>query len=319
LSTTIFEAHEIGHHPLQHLSRRLAGDEIGAAAGQEFPGAGGQLHPLPQLEGVVVGDHDLRPADVVEHVGRHELAGGVVVVGVVGLEHPKPVADREAGGDDEKATGEIPAAWPPHGIDCLPGDEHRHHGRLPGPGGELEGEPGEAGVGLGIGRGQVVEHLAAGGRVRGHFGEPDRRLDRFDLAEERPRSREIMVPPVGEKPGGLGRHAPLGPIGFGSPAAHEAADLVDERHQFVVAVGGGAVEAEVGLAVGGRLAPLPFCRLRDRRNEFGAAAALDHPLRGLAVVQLPVPPRALVRGVDDGTGEEGVGHRSRLAPERRAA
>jgi len=37
-------------------------------------------------------------------VGRHELAGGAVVVGVVGQEHAELVAEREAGDHDAEAA-----------------------------------------------------------------------------------------------------------------------------------------------------------------------------------------------------------------------
>ena len=34
----------------------------------------GELDPLAQLEGVVVGDDDLGPVQIVEHVARHQFA-----------------------------------------------------------------------------------------------------------------------------------------------------------------------------------------------------------------------------------------------------
>jgi len=57
----------------------------------------------------------------------------------------------------------------------------------------------------------LASRLALAGCLVGHdFPKPDHRLDRLDLAEEGPDAGEVVVPPVLEKPGGLGRHAPVG-------------------------------------------------------------------------------------------------------------
>ena len=49
--------------------------------------------------------------------------------------------DGQAGRDDEEAAGEVLAAGPANGVERLPGDQHRHDGRLAGAGGELQREP----------------------------------------------------------------------------------------------------------------------------------------------------------------------------------
>ena len=67
---------------------------------------------------MVVGDDDLRPVDVVEHVVRHELAAAVVAVRVVRLQDAQAVLDREARRDDEEAAGEVLAAGPANGVDA---------------------------------------------------------------------------------------------------------------------------------------------------------------------------------------------------------
>jgi len=55
----------------------------------------------------------------------------------------------------------------------------------------------------------------------------------------------------------------------------------------------------------GRL--LVLLRLRDGRDERGAAAGLDDLLRRLpGIIQLPVPPWILIGRVEDGTIEERV-------------
>ena len=56
---------------------------------------------------------------------------------------------------------------------------------------------------------EVLEQPLARREVRRDLGEPDRGLDRLDLAEERPDAAELVVPPVLEQARGLGRHLPL--------------------------------------------------------------------------------------------------------------
>ena len=56
---------------------------------------------------MIVGDDDLGPVHVVQHVAGNEFAAGVVAVGVVRLEDAQPVLDRQAGRDDEKAAREM--------------------------------------------------------------------------------------------------------------------------------------------------------------------------------------------------------------------
>src|SRR5690242_20241437 len=68
--------------------------------------ARGEPHPLAQLKGMVVGDHDLGAVDIGEHVRGHQLAVFVVAIGIVGLEHAQPIADSDAGRDDQEAAGE---------------------------------------------------------------------------------------------------------------------------------------------------------------------------------------------------------------------
>ena len=44
------------------------------------------------------------------------------------------------GRDDQEAAGELLAGGAAHGVDRLPGDQHRHDGGLAGAGGELQGQ-----------------------------------------------------------------------------------------------------------------------------------------------------------------------------------
>jgi hypothetical protein len=88
----------------------------------------------------------------------------VVVVRVVRLQHAQAVADRQARRDDEEAAGERLAARAADRVQRLPGDEHRHHRRLAGPRGQLQREPVEARVRLGVDRLQVLEQPLARAR-----------------------------------------------------------------------------------------------------------------------------------------------------------
>ena len=182
----VLHAHQVGHDALEHLAFGLERVELLAAALEQRAAALRELDPLAELEGVVVGDDDLRALDVVEHVGRDQLAACVVAVGVVRLEDAQAVLDREPGRDDEEAAREALALRAADGVDRLPGDEHRHDGRLAGAGGELQREAQQLRVGVVVRVREVLEEpLAALAGVRRDLGQPDGRLDRLDLAEER--------------------------------------------------------------------------------------------------------------------------------------
>ena len=154
----LLHPHQVRHDPLEHLPLGFERLEIFTGPPlEQGPPTRGQGHALPQLEGVVVGDHDLRPPHLVEHVVRDQLARREVVVRVVGLEDAQPVLDREAGGDDEEATAELLARRPPYGVHRLPSDQHGHDGGLSCAGGEFESEPAEFGIGVGVGGSEVLD------------------------------------------------------------------------------------------------------------------------------------------------------------------
>ena len=87
----VLHAHEVRHHPLEHLARGLAGRDVRTPALEEGAASLRDGEGLALHEGVVVGDDDLRAVEVAEHVGRHQLAALVVAVRVVRLEHPQAV------------------------------------------------------------------------------------------------------------------------------------------------------------------------------------------------------------------------------------
>ena len=106
----------------------------------------------------------------------------------------------------------------PRGVDRLPGDQHRHDGRLPRAGRKFEREAHQLGIGLFVGALEMVPELgAARAQLRRNLGQPDRGLDGLDLAEEGLDAFEIVAPPMLEKPCRLGGDEPLIGIGESAP------------------------------------------------------------------------------------------------------
>ena len=99
---------------------------LGLAVGENRLGelAGGDL--LAQQEGVEVGDEDLGLAELLEQIGRHDVALAVVVLRVVGQQHAQAVADGDAGRDDQEGVGEAGVLRVGELVERLPGDEHGH-------------------------------------------------------------------------------------------------------------------------------------------------------------------------------------------------
>ena len=216
----VLHAHQVGHDALEHLAFGFQRVQLVAAALEQRAAALGELHALAELEGVVVGDDDLGAFEVVEHVAGHQFAAGVVAVRIVRLEDAQAVLDREARRDDQEAAGEVLAAGPAHGVDRLPGDEHRHDGRLAGAGGELQREAHQFGVGVVVGVGQVFEEALAGLATSARPRSARCRLDGFDLAEERADAAELVVAPVLEQARGLGRDLPVARVRPAAPLVH---------------------------------------------------------------------------------------------------
>jgi hypothetical protein len=85
------------------------------------------------------------------------LARAVVAVRVVRLQNAQAIADSQAGCDDEKSASEMFAAGPTNGVERLPGDQHRHDGRLSRTRGEFQREPLDLGIRVGVDCLQIVE------------------------------------------------------------------------------------------------------------------------------------------------------------------
>ena len=304
----VLHAHQAGHDALQYLPLALQRVQLRAAALQQGASAARDVLGLARHEGVVVGDDDGGAVQVAEHVARHQLAALVVAVRVVGLQHAQAVADGQAGGHHQEAAREPPSARMAHRVDRLPRDQHRHHRGLAGAGGELQRQPREAGVGLLVRLLQPLDEpppLTAG--VGGYLGEPDHRLHRLHLAEERTQVAELVVAPMLEQAGGLRGNPPPG-ARQPAPLVHAVAHALDHPHQLVLLTvlvrrGAGIVQAQLGLSraslAGGG----------NRRDERHGAPAVDDPVGGLAaLVQFPVPRRVLVRRIQDRLLKEPLRH-----------
>ena len=303
----VLHAHEVRHHPLEHLARGLAGRDVRTSALEEGAASLRDGEGLALHEGVVVGDDDLGAVEVAEHVGRHQLAALVVAVRVVRLEHPQAVADGEARGDHQESAREPPAAGTAHRVDGLPRNEHGHDRGLAGAGRELEREPGEAGVRLLVRRREMIEESAAlVAECRRDLGQPDRGLRRFDLAEEGPDVVEPVVAPMLQEPSRLGSHPPPARVRNRPPRIDLTPESVDDLHQLVLLA---VCLQRLRRLVEVHLALSALLGLRNRGDERDAAAVIEDAARGLAaLVEFPVPRRVLVGGVEDGAVEEAVAH-----------
>ena len=125
----VFHAHEVRHDPLDHLTfgfQRL--DVLSRAAFQKETSTFGNFDSFAELEGMVVGDDNLRLADVIEHIVWDKLTAGVVAIRVIGLKNTETILNGEAWSDDEEAASELLATGMTHSVDCLPCDQHRHDG-----------------------------------------------------------------------------------------------------------------------------------------------------------------------------------------------
>ena len=150
-----------------------------------------ELDPLAELEGVVVGDDDLGPVDVVEHVARHQLAAGVVAVRVVRLQDAQAVLDGEAGRDDEEAAGEVLAAGRRTALMVCQAMSIAMTVVLPAPVASFSARRISSGLASLFAFARCSRTRLPACRVRRDLGQPDGRLDRFDLAEERADAAEL--------------------------------------------------------------------------------------------------------------------------------
>ena len=82
---------------------------------------------------------------------------------------------------------------------------------------------------------EMFEKRASGvAERRRDLAQPNQRLHRFDLTEERSDFVEPMMPPVLEQPSRLRRYPPLAGLGQRPPTVHGIADAVNRLREFVL-------------------------------------------------------------------------------------
>ena len=214
----ILHPHQLGHNPLKHLAFGFKRLKLFAAP--SFNGgarAFGDVHTLAQFEGVVVGDDDLGMIDITEHVGRCDLAMAVITFQVIGKKDTQAVADRDSRSHDQETAREGLAVAMSRGVHRLPGDQHRHDGRLPRAGRKFERQTHQLGIGLFVRALEMVPELGAtSAQLRRNLGQPDCGLNGLDLTEKWLDAFEIVVSPMLQKPCRLRGDEPL--IGIGERA-----------------------------------------------------------------------------------------------------
>ena len=134
-----------------------------------------------------------------------------------------------------------------------------------------------------------------------------------------PNIAELVMPPMLEEALGIGRDFPIVGIREAPPLIHVVAEFIDDSRSRVVLLllGGESLAFVEDQFCLGRLC-LALPRLGDRRDELGAAAALDNPLGRLAVfIELPILSRVLIGRVENRPLEELIIHVRRvLLPNR---
>ena len=120
----------------------------------------------------------------------------------------------------------------------------------------------------------VQKSLSNSAHCRCDFRQPDHGFYRFNLAEKRLETSELVVTPMLQEPGRLGRHSPLC-FRKCPPFIDGAADAVDDLYQFVLLLLGfktacGLIKRQ--FALGSFL----FLGFWDRRNERDAATMPEY-------------------------------------------
>jgi hypothetical protein len=167
------------------------------------------------------------PVQILQHVAGHDFKIDVQIVGVIGFKHAKPIFDGETVSANQKAPRKYFAAGTPHGVDCLPGDQHGHDSCLAGTGRKLQRKAHQFWVGIFIGRVEMSERPLSIPRTRCDFHKPNRGFHRFDLTKELADVSAFAVTPMLKKPRGFRGHLPLRGIGQCAPCVHIAPNFID--------------------------------------------------------------------------------------------
>src|ERR1035438_1965036 len=105
----VLQAHQAGHHTLNHLAFSFQRIQRFAAALEQRSPTFRKIETLTKLEGMVIRNDDFGAVQIAEHVAGNQLTVFVVAVRVVRLEDAEPVADGQAGSYHQKTARE-PAA-----------------------------------------------------------------------------------------------------------------------------------------------------------------------------------------------------------------
>jgi hypothetical protein len=162
---------------------------------------------------------------------------------------------------------------PADGVDRLPGDEHRHDGRLAGAGGELQREPHQFRIGVIVAAAGVEQSFARLARCGATS------VSQIAVSTASTWQKNGRTPPnlwcrqcwSSRAVSGVTCHW----LAAGC-ASVDVRDLVDDRREVVLLL----LRREALALVEDHLllllpAPFALLRLRDRRDELGAATALD--------------------------------------------
>jgi hypothetical protein len=217
---------EVAADTANHLIGGL-GKGIRVAAGEDRLGELRRLNLLAQAECVEVRDQNLGLAEPFEEMAGQDIPLAVVVVRVVRQKHAQPVADRDAGSDDEEGVGELGVLGVGELVERLPRDEHGHHDGLSGAGGHLERDAGQTGVGAFVGFSNLVLDPGVAA-FAGSLGKVNRGFEGLKLAEEE-LAFALGVGPVFEQVAGRGSNGDVSPL---SPSGHALADSVDHLVLF---------------------------------------------------------------------------------------
>ena len=222
---------------------------------------------------------------------------------------PRVVPDGQARGDNQEAPRKPAALGPPHSVDGLPRDQHGHHGGFACTGGKFQSQPIQFRVRIVVGPVQVIEKTLAGlPHVGRYLGQPDCSFRRLNLAKERAEIAEAVVPPMVKEAGCLRGDLPVVGVGKGAPSVNLVSDGIDDRGVVVcLFLGGNPLVIKPHLGLRGRSFLLLW--LRNGRDEICASTAFGDPLGRLSrFIQLPMPPRIFLGGIQDGAFKELIFH-----------
>ena len=173
-------------------------------------------------QGVPIMHQHLALAQFVQEGGGHNAKGIVVVAFRRRFQYLEPALDRESRSDDQHVPGKAGILGVGDLVQDVPGDEHGHDDGLAGAGGHF--------AALAHNGSTVIRDGNAhpfGGR---RFGQPDERLYRLQLAEEKtPRLELFRVVPVLQQPPGDAADARIARL---APGIDARANLVDQRDLF---------------------------------------------------------------------------------------